>query len=104
MREVIVKVRHPGTAEKIRLDFALLKPLAAASARVKALKGLSLKESVSQFSNTMTAQTDLRVEAAHLRRCYNNFRRIRHNSTPPFPVPGYESAAVLVETYEPGTL
>lgn len=38
MREVVVKVRHPGTAEKIRLDFALLKPLAAASARVKALK------------------------------------------------------------------
>ena len=38
MREVVVKVRHPGTAEKIRLDFALLKPLAAASAQVKALK------------------------------------------------------------------
>ena len=58
---------------------------------------------MSQFSNTMTAQTDLRVEAAHLRRCYNNFRRIRQNTTPPFPVPGYETAAVLVETFEPGT-
>ena len=68
------------------------------------VQGLSLKESVSQFSNTMTAQTDLRVEAAHLRRCYNNFRRIRQNSTPPFPVPGYETAAVLVETFEPGRL
>ncbi|DBA68897.1 TPA: hypothetical protein ACH3X2_001174 [Trebouxia sp. C0005] len=45
----------------------VLKPVAAATSKVPALKGLSLKESVSQFSSTMTAQADLRVECAHLR-------------------------------------
>lgn len=37
-------------------------------------QGLSLEQSVSQFSHTMTAQADLRVEAAHLRRFLHNFR------------------------------
>ena len=39
-----------------------------------AVQGLSLEQSVSQFSHTMTAQADLRVEAAHLRRFLHNFR------------------------------
>ena len=69
---------------------------------MRALRGLSLKESVSQFSHTMTAQADLRVEAAHLRRFYNNFSKIRHRVSPPFPFPGLETEAVLIETFEPG--
>ncbi|KAK9819987.1 hypothetical protein WJX72_004814 [[Myrmecia] bisecta] len=101
-REVVVKVRHPGVARRIHQDFQLLKPLAAATSRVRSLKGLSLKESVSQFSHTMTAQADLRVEAAHLRRFYNNFAAVRNSVTPPYPLPGYETEAVLIETYEPG--
>jgi hypothetical protein len=40
-------------------------------------QGLSLKASVEQFSHTMTAQADLRVEAAHLRRFYANFWPVR---------------------------
>ena len=70
----------------------------------KALKGLSLKESLAQFSSTMTAQTDLRVEAAHLRRFFRNFASVRGSVTPPFPLPDYISDAVLIETFEPGML
>lgn len=80
----------------------MLKPVAAATSRVRALKGLSLKESVSQFSSTMTAQADLRVECAHLRRFYNNFASVSQSVTPPYPFPGCETAEVLIETFEPG--
>ena len=82
----------------------VLKPVAAATSKVRALKGLSLKESVSQFSSTMTAQADLRVECAHLRRFYNNFASVSQSVTPPYPFPGCETAEVLIETFEPGQL
>lgn len=41
---------------------------------------------MSQFSNTMTAQADLRVEAAHLRRFLHNFRSLSASITAPRPV------------------
>lgn len=72
--EVIVKVAHPNVASQIAQDFRLLSGLSAAAARLPVLRGLSLRESVSQFSHTMTAQTDLRVEATHALRFYNNFK------------------------------
>ena len=55
-RQVVVKVRHPGVARNITIDFRLLKPVAAAASRIPSLKGLSLKESLAQFSANMTAQ------------------------------------------------
>lgn len=55
-RQVVVKVRHPNVARNITIDFRLLKPVAAAASRVPSLKGLSLKESLAQFSANMTAQ------------------------------------------------
>ena len=78
--------------------------MANATSKVRALKGLSLKESVSQFSSTMTAQADLRVECAHLRRFYNNFASVSQSVTPPYPFPGCETAEVLIETFEPGDI
>ncbi len=70
---VVVKVLHPGVAKRIAQDFRILGPIAEWAGRLKALKGLSLKESVSQFSATMTAQADLRVEAVHAQRFADNF-------------------------------
>lgn len=70
--------------------------------QVRSLKGLSLKSSLEQFSATMTAQTDLRVESAHLRRFFRNFIAVRSSVTPPFPLPGFETASVLIETFEAG--
>ena len=63
-RKVVVKVRHPGVAASIALDFRLLKPVAAAASRVPSLKGLSLKESLAQFSANMTAQVGLGAHSA----------------------------------------
>ncbi|KIZ02762.1 hypothetical protein MNEG_5202, partial [Monoraphidium neglectum] len=73
LRPVAVKVRHPRVAERISQDFRLLALLAAAAGRVRALRGLSLRQSVSQFTATMTAQCDLRVEAVHALRFAVNF-------------------------------
>lgn len=70
---VVVKVCHPNVAEHIRLDFKLVALLSAAASRLPVLRGLPLRESVAQFSHTMTAQTDLRVEAVHALRFHNNF-------------------------------
>jgi aarF domain-containing kinase len=40
---------------------------------LRPFRGLGVEDTVSQFSDTMTAQCDLRVEAAHLERFYANF-------------------------------
>ena len=53
---VVLKVRHPGVVTRLTQDFRLLKPLAAAAPRLPSLKALSLRESLAQFSATMTAQ------------------------------------------------
>ena len=60
-RQVVVKVRHPGVSQSITIDFRLLKPVAAAASRIPSLKGLSLKESLAQFSANMTAQVQPRL-------------------------------------------
>lgn len=73
VQSVVVKVCHPNVAEHIRLDFKLVGWLSAAASQLPLLRGLPLRESVAQFSHTMTAQTDLRVEAVHALRFYNNF-------------------------------
>lgn len=67
---VAVKVRHPGVARRIKQDFQLMQGLAGVAEWVPALQGLGLKQTMSQFSASMTAQADLRVEAAHLQRFY----------------------------------
>lgn len=99
---VAVKVRHPGVAARIWTDFQLLGPLAGLTAHVPSLRGLQLKESVSQFRHTMTAQADLRVEAAHLQRFHANFARLAASVVVPRPIEGFQTEAVLVETFEPG--
>lgn len=70
---------------------------------VACAQGLSLEQSVSQFSHTMTAQADLRVEAAHLRRFLHNFAALRDSITAPEPVAPWVTEAVLVESFEPGS-
>ncbi|GAB4817539.1 hypothetical protein N2152v2_004585 [Parachlorella kessleri] len=100
--QVAVKVRHPGVARQIWQDFQLLRPLAALTSTIPSLRGLQLKDSVAQFSHTMTAQTDLRVEAAHLQRFAANFDAVGSSVVVPRLVAGLVSEAVLVETFEPG--
>ena len=96
-----MKVRHPGVARQIFLDFQILKRAARALRRVPALRGLNLEETLGQFSHTMTSQTDLRVEARHLRRFGRNFRRATQVFAP-WPVCGLATEGVLCETFERG--
>lgn len=100
--QVAVKVRHPGVATSIARDFRILKPLAGIAGRFRALKGLSLQQTLSQFSHTMTAQTDLRVEAAHLERSGRDFGADSNMVIIPRVVQGLVSPSVLVESWEPG--
>jgi aarF domain-containing kinase len=102
LHTVAVKVRHPGVAQQIWEDFQVLRPFAAMTSRVRSLKGLGLKDTVNQFSHTMTAQADLRVEAAHLTRFYSNFKSLSSTVIVPKPIRGMTREAVLVETFEPG--
>ncbi len=67
---VAVKVRHPGVARRIKQDFTLMQGLAGLAEWLPALQGMGLRQTMSQFSASMTAQADLRVEAAHLKRFY----------------------------------
>jgi hypothetical protein len=71
--QVVIKVCHPNVAQHIRLDFKLVGWLSIAASKLPLLHGLPVRESVAQFSHTMTAQTDLRVEAVHALRFHNNF-------------------------------
>jgi aarF domain-containing kinase len=98
---VAVKVRHPGVARQIFLDFQILKRAARLASGVFSLKGINLEETLGQFSHSMTAQTDLRTEAKHLRRFGRNFRKERQVNAP-WPVPGLVTEGVLVETFERG--
>jgi len=99
---VIVKVRHPNVGTHIHQDFQILKPLASMAASFPALKNLPLEESVSQFSNTMTAQTDFRVEAAHIKRFGESFAPVSNSVVIPTLIDELVSESVLVETFEEG--
>jgi hypothetical protein len=57
-------------------------------------QGLQLRDSVAQFSHTMTAQADLRVEAAHLRRFSANFEVVGASVVVPRPVEGAMGGSV----------
>lgn len=99
--DVAVKVRHPNVAKRIFLDFQILRAVAGFADTLPALKGLHLKNTLGQFSHTMTAQTDLRNEAVHLLKFTHNMKdeaRVRS----PRPVPGLVTEAVLVETFVKG--
>ncbi|CAD7700723.1 unnamed protein product [Ostreobium quekettii] len=98
---VVVKVRHPNVSLRIKQDFQILKSLASTVSCIPGLGSLPIKETVSQFSNTMTAQADLRVEAAHLIRFGSNFAPYP-SVVVPVPIAAYVSESVLVESFEEG--
>jgi predicted unusual protein kinase regulating ubiquinone biosynthesis (AarF/ABC1/UbiB family) len=129
---VAVKVRHPGVARHIAMDFLMLHRLAALVERAWLRRASSgggsiargpprtpppppLVHTLGQFSRTMAAQADLRVEAVHMLRFARDFGAaavvVPYGTTPPpppqpiavpLPLPGLASAEVLVETFEPG--
>jgi len=100
-QRVAVKVRHPGVARQLNLDFRVMKAAAHAAASVPGLKWLNLEQSVEAFSHTMTGQTLLTIEANHLALFNAHFQGWGDVF---FPKPIVASDAVLVESFESGRL
>eukprot|EP00752_Nemacystus_decipiens_P002274 g2155.t1 len=100
---VAVKVRHPKVKERMFLDFALMKKVANFADRRPSLKWMNLGPSMEQFSNTMSAQTDLVLEAKHLDEFNANFGG-KSWSDCVFPRVIHCVEDVLVETFEEGVV
>ena len=100
-QQVAVKVRHPRVAERLSLDFRIMKLAAAAAEVLPGLKWLNLQESVAAFSSTMTGQTFLDTEGNHLSLFARNFEGWHDVG---FPTPLVASEEVLVESFESGRL
>ena len=98
---VAVKIRHPRVQQLMDMDFRLMTAAATLADKLPGLKWLHIRESVEQFSHTMAAQAYLQVEAHHLEVLNYNFRRW---SRVKFPTPFFASAAVIIETFEPGVI
>ena len=100
--EVAVKVRHPGVAETLDVDFALLLATAGVLSHVPQLSWMHLDESVGQFGDVLFAQAKLGDEATKLVEFRQNFRRWTDNVRFPEPLYPLVSDAVLVESLEVG--
>ena len=98
--DVAVKVRHPGVAEQIQLDFVIMKALARWVETIPAFHWLNLSESLLQFSATIASQTNLAAEGIHLAIFNRNFAQ--QKSRIGFPVPILLTESVLVESFEEG--
>lgn len=100
-RRVAVKVRHPGVAEQIEIDFRLMRMVADFFDKIPAFGFLHLRHSMDQFSHTLASQTRLDVEGAHLLLLNRNFKNWRNIC---FPQPVFLSEAVLIESFEEGII
>jgi aarF domain-containing kinase len=98
-KRTAVKVRHPGVALQLNIDFRIMKSAAALVSQVPGLSWLNLEQSVEAFSHTMTGQTFLDIEANHLALFNEHFKDWGDVF---FPQPLVASEAVLVETFENG--
>ena len=97
---VAVKVRHPGVMEQITIDFKLMRVVAEFVEKFPFAKNLGLKESMLQFSHTISAQTNLAIEGVHLAVFNRNFKKMKNDID--FPVPLILTPSVLVESFVEG--
>lgn len=111
---VAIKIIHPGVRQSIAADVTILRTVTWLIECLPGAHNFSLAECVEEFSQLMTDQLDLTIEANNLLR----FRELFHintrapeagGKTPPpakftFPQPVMRLVAtsVLVESYEPG--
>jgi hypothetical protein len=100
-QQIAAKIRHPRVAQLIDMDFRLMTAVARVFDWIPALKWLHIRESVEQFSHTMSAQSYLHVEGHHLEVLNHNFRSWNHVN---FPRPFFASSALILESFEPGQI
>ena len=98
-KDVAVKVRHPNVGEQIEIDFIIMKALATFIDSLPGLNWINLKDSMAQFSDTISSQIRLDIEGRHLYQFNNNFD---HWKDTKFPEPIIMTESVLVESFEEG--
>eukprot|EP00928_Gymnodinium_smaydae_P032146 TRINITY_DN23356_c0_g4_i1.p1 TRINITY_DN23356_c0_g4~~TRINITY_DN23356_c0_g4_i1.p1 ORF type:complete len:587 (-),score=86.48 TRINITY_DN23356_c0_g4_i1:277-2037(-) len=108
VRDVAVKVRHPGAQDKVDLDLEVMKTFARALESVwRGAQYLDLTAAIRHFEVFIRPQSDLRIEANNLETWGRNFtyRRTGKGLRVIFPevLRPYVSESVLVETYEDAT-
>jgi len=105
--DVAIKVLHPNTKQLVQRDLALMAYIAEFIDKMIPLnivKMLSLPRAVTNFSNVIERQVDLRVEGDNLQVFRHNFDCSDSNKRPqsitfPNPEPDWISEKVLVEEY-----
>ena len=99
--KVAVKVQHPGLAQRLGIDMAILMSSADA---LGSIKGVTINETVAQFASNFYQQLDFRDEAENLRRFGRHFGSSFWRAIVSFPKPVDDlvSQHVVVETFETG--
>ncbi len=97
---VAIKVLHPGVANMIRRDLAIMSFFAKCLNIIPGIEWLSLLDEVQVFGQMMKEQLDLTREAGNLRQFERNFSGKRTAVTFPRPLEEFTSADVLVEEYQ----
>lgn len=65
---VVLKLRHPGVAERVRVDLAILGDLVALAERVPDFATYRPRQVFQEFRRTLLRELDLSLELAHMRR------------------------------------
>jgi len=74
-RRVVLKVRHPGVTQKVRVDMAILEDLVALAERLPDFARYRPRMVFREFRRTLLRELDFSAEAAHMRRIAAIFDR-----------------------------
>ncbi len=103
---VAVKVRRPGLRAKVERDLRLLRFAARVFERTGSLGEMANPVAiVDDFAMTLQTELDFRNETAFMKEFHQNLRSYGTNDhvTMPIPIPGMQSARLIVMTYVEGT-
>lgn len=107
IREVAVKVRHPGAQEHVELDLEVMRTMVwAIETACPSARYLAMSEALEHFSDFVRPQADLRVEAANMEMFAKNFEYSRTGKGMRVVVPkvihSHVTEAVLAQSFESG--
>jgi ubiquinone biosynthesis protein len=81
-QRVVVKVRHPGVAQRVRVDLAILSDLVGLAERVPEFAAYRPMMVFREFRRTLLRELDFTSEAAHMRRIAGIFAQVTHVHVP----------------------
>lgn len=100
-RALVLKVRRPGLARRIRTDFRLMRAGARLVERLPGLVSLPASQALAELEPLVIMQTEFETEAinlSHFERTYRSWDGLLL----PEPVPAWSGPDVLAMTYLPG--